>query len=251
MYCIAEPVSEERAEEIQNSKSEQTKEFERNVVGINRADPEVQAEWQDIQDRVDEEVDEDVAVRESEPEAESNIAESRPTAPTTEDNADEIEAEAEIRTEAQDDNTDSAEHSASSTDTTTAESTPLAVWTLVVRSRVNGAYVDRPTNLTPSDNWSIEYHIKEISDPSKQQSVYKAIQKRRKELIGKEKEERNAGLEQYRRVIKTFSTSGRKWREEQDRIDDELGTRVFRPLGPGSEGEKGGEEGKGIEKEKE
>ncbi len=59
MYIFAEPVTEEQADEIQAKGAAAQEEFARNVVGVGKDDPEVQAAWQELQDEVDDQVDED------------------------------------------------------------------------------------------------------------------------------------------------------------------------------------------------
>ena len=61
MYVFAEPVTEERADEIQNTGTQYAKEWARRVVGVGKNDPEAQEEWQDLQEEVDEQVSKDGA----------------------------------------------------------------------------------------------------------------------------------------------------------------------------------------------
>jgi hypothetical protein len=116
---------------------------------------------------------------------------------------------------------------------------PLMGWTLAIRNRVNGVYVERPEMLTPEDVWTVEYHIKEIA-PDTRWKLYKKVQDERRKLIGKTTEEADSSLESYRKVIRNFSNRGRKWREEQDKVDEQAEKQVFRPLGPGSKTENKG-----------
>jgi hypothetical protein len=219
---FAEPVTEEQADEIQNTKDDVRREFERTVIGIARDDPEVQAEWQDIQDRVDHDVtghvdrdaqhtvqQDQVSVAEAK---ENSRDEKESTVSDETASADQVETDVEAP----------------------VERTPLVGWTLTVRNWVNGHYVDRPENLTENDDWKIEYHIKEIPEKAKW-TQYQFLQNRRKALLGKAKEEQNRSLQAYRELIKRYSNKGRKWREEQDRIDEKIGRQVYRPLGPGAE----------------
>ncbi|KAF2652341.1 Pet127-domain-containing protein [Lophiostoma macrostomum CBS 122681] len=223
MYVFAVPVTEEEADQIQDSRSEARKEFERNVIGVKKDDPEVQAEWQDIQSRVDEEVE----ASEGEDEA--------------------LEAEVKVQNEVQSavekDSEQQASQEAKAADPADdVEGVPgqrasaaLMGWTLTIRNRVNGAYTNQPKNLEPSDNWSIEYHVQEIGEDTRRKA-YDKLLNRRKKLIGEDKEVRDRALKVYRELIREYSISGRQWREQQDRIDAEIGQRVFRPMGPGSEG---------------
>jgi hypothetical protein len=207
MYVFAEPVTEEQADEIQNSKSEARKKFERDVVGVQRDDPEVQAEWQHIQSRVDEEVEGDELQSRSE--------------------------ETDDYEEPSDEDLDAAAES-EAVDTKTESNGPLMGWTLTVLNRVNGEYVDRPENLTSLDRWTVEYNIKEIAD-SQCRKLYEKVVREREAQVGQEKQDQDMSLKRYREMIQRFSKAGRQWREQQDKIDAKIGQRIFRPLGPGSE----------------
>lgn len=284
MYIFAEPVTEEAANEIQNRKLEVQRAFARDIVGQHRDDPEVQKEWHDIQDRVDNEVDEDKIRSQVEETEEVDEIEDDDATLVESDDA-EADLEAEGAEEVEDQNAEETKdqiaeetedqiaetedkitkevegQSAEETedqiaeevegqnaeeveDHTTEEATvktvpeppkaPLMGWTLAIRNRVNGVYVPRPVQLTSEDNWTVEYHIKEIS-PESRWTLYSKVQEERRKLIGKEDDEENKGLESYRNVIRNFSNRGRKWRKEQDKVDEQTEKQVYRPLGPGSE----------------
>jgi hypothetical protein len=202
MYIFAEPVTEEQADEIQNSKSEARLKFERDVVGVQRDDPEVQAEWQEIQSRVDEEVE-----------------------------GDELKSQNEELIEDEDVTDEELDVAANNE---TESDGPLMGWTLTVRNRVNGEYVDRPENFTSLDSWMVEYNIKEIGE-SQCRKLYEKVKKERQTLVGQEKRDQDMSLQRYRQMIQNFSKAGRQWRDQQDKIDAKLGQRIFRPLGPGSD----------------
>ena len=111
---------------------------------------------------------------------------------------------------------------------------PLMGWTLAVRHRVNGSYVHRPANLTADDSWKIEYHIRELSEEDRWK-LYEKVKTTRNKLIGEEREKSSESLHNYRQLIKRYSDRGREWRQEQDALAAQTETRVFQPLGPGSE----------------
>ncbi|KAF2750254.1 Pet127-domain-containing protein [Sporormia fimetaria CBS 119925] len=221
MYIFAEPMTDEQADEIQEAKSELRKEFERTVIGIKRDDSEVQAEWQEIQDMVEQEVDGDEGKAE-EGKAEEGKAE--------EGRAEEGRAEEDDQTTPE----QSVSETEGSQDDATSSGGRLMGWTLTIRNRVNGTYVERPEDLTPSDDWKLEYCIQEIKE-AQRWKAYNGLRKRRETLIGKDREEQSKSLATYRELIKRYSIAGRKWREEQDKIDAEMGRQLYRPLGPGSE----------------
>ena len=118
--------------------------------------------------------------------------------------------------------------------TTSAPEKPLMGWILGIRNLVNGGYVDRPTNFTDLDEWKIEYHIKEIPEQSRWK-LNNALKERRRQLVGMDEDEMDKKLKHYRDLISRFSHRGRKWRMEQDQLNEEKGVQLFRPLGPGSD----------------
>jgi hypothetical protein len=289
LYAVACPVTEEEADSIQNAKTEVYKEFERDVIGLNRDDPETQAEWQDIQERVEEEMEHEELVDESKSvEAEELIEESKSTGEQVVEESQSAQNEESVEKSKSAEDQEFVEESkrvedeehiqqsrsaegsteqvneqvlptesvedvtANNDDVTTDNSAgavkitrskkmklpphkgPVTGWTVAIRNCVNGVYVDRPQDLQPSDNWKLEYHIKEIPKDGVGK-VYDSIRQRRHDLIGQDRDEQNASLARYRDIIRNYSEKGRKWREEQDQIDAEVGQRIFRPLGPGSE----------------
>jgi hypothetical protein len=106
-------------------------------------------------------------------------------------------------------------------------------WTLTVRNKVNGHYLERPEKLEPEDNWQIEYHVQEI-DQKSVWSLYNATKERRRQLIGLNDDEVNKGLANYRKIIQRYASRGRMWRAKQDQINEERGVQLYKPLGPGS-----------------
>ncbi|UPX12341.1 uncharacterized protein EKO05_0002895 [Ascochyta rabiei] len=217
MYVFAEPVTEERADDIQNTGAQYAKDWARRVVGVGKDDPEAQEAWQDLQEEVDEQVNEDGTV-------EKNVG-----AETSEDV--DTPADGETATTAEDANA-AVEPPTFAKDTNTAG--PLVGWTLTIRNKVNGHYLTRPEKLEPEDNWQIEYHINEIEEASAW-DLYNAIKERRRQLIGLNDDEQSKGLVNYRKIIQRFASRGRTWRAKQDQLDEERGVQLFTPLGPGSE----------------
>lgn len=222
MYIFAEPVTEERADEIQNALQAEHKAFERDIVGVQRDDPEIQAEWQDIQSRVDDEVDED--------EFRAQASENKRDNDT--DNGEESTEDADDQT-----SEESFKAQQEATETSNDDANKLLIgWTLALRNRVNGCYVERPEKLEPSDTWTVEYHIKEMGEVALPK-LYEQVKTERQKLIGEDRTEQKGSLRQYLSIIKKYSERGRKWREEQDKIDEKVGQQMYRPLGPGSAGE--------------
>ena len=246
MYVFAEPVTEERADEIQNTGVEYAREWTRRYIGVGKDDPETQEQWKDLQEEVDEQVSKDgvtdtgietAAVQEVEASAESEAATEGETTATTESATEDNESAAEINDSATEDNESNESDENKLTPpkhvSEGVHSGPLAGWTLTVRNKVNGHYVKRPEKLESEDNWQIEYHIAEIENDDVR-TLYKATKERRRQLVGRDEEEEQKGLANYRKVIQRYASRGRKWRAEQDQIDEERGVQLFKPLGPGT-----------------
>lgn len=249
MYVFAEPVTEEQADEIQQAGEAAQEEFARTVVGIPEDDQRSQEAWQDIQDDIDKQVGEDQnsvstgengeasTSRESLDESEAASEESaEETAEETVEEVAETPEEITKTTEEADENTDEGivRSTVDALEPTSTTEKPLMGWILSVRNLVNGGYVERPTNFTDHDEWKVEYHIKEISEQSRWK-LYNALKERRRQLIGMDEEETDKKLKHYRDLISRFSHRGRKWRIEQDQLNEEKGVQVYRPLGPGSD----------------
>ena len=278
MYVFAEPVSDERADEIQSTGAQYAKEWARRVIGVGKDDAEAQESWQDLQGEVDEQVSEDgaagkdaetvvpkeetevsaenEAAAEGESTVESQIWRQEPDNEVEEgkeevENAPSVQAETSIENEAETNAGNDAENEAESSTSTPAQtetdpfapprfekettaSGPLIGWTLTVRNKLNGQYVKRPEQLEREDNWQIEYNIQDIPE-SNVWKLYNATKERRRQLVGLNDDELDQGLQNYRKVIQRYASRGRKWRAQQDVIDEGRGVRIFRPLGPGSE----------------
>jgi hypothetical protein len=217
MYVFAEPVTEEQADDIQGVGEAAQKHFARTVVGIDKDDPKVQEAWQSIQDEVDEQVDEDKGETLTEEKVDEEVLE--------EEDIEEGSEKAPV---------DDVIDQPTPAKDTEATDGPLMGWTLTVRSKVNGGYVDRPVKISKEDDWQLEYHIQEIPQESRWK-LYNAVKDRRRGLVGEDEEEVDKGLQSYRKLIQRFSNHGREWRNEQDKINEELGVQMYRPLGPGSD----------------
>jgi hypothetical protein len=222
MYIFAEPVTEDQADEIQNAGAAAQNEFAQTVVGVGKDDPEVQAAWQDIQNNVDEQIDEDQG---------GKLTDKTP--------GDELSRQEDATETAEEETSNDAETSAPAaeeTSTTTDEpepSGPLMGWTLTIRNKVNDGYVAQPNKTTAEDDWKIEYYIQEIPEGSRWR-LYTAVKERRRGLVSNDAEA-DKSLKNYRDLIQRFSNRGREWRETQDKLNEEMGIQVYKPMGPGSD----------------
>lgn len=250
MYIFAEPVTEEEAEEIQNRGAEAQKDFTRTVVGLGKDDPEVQEPLQSNQDNVDEQIeneDSDKAVDKVESEDQPERIQESEQEGDEEVSQLEHEKEEEVEESASEESTEEADSDESPDDISTgkfpagesspgdmASRGPLMGWTLTVRSQVNGGYVHRPRSFGQEDEWKLEYNIQEIPEDSRWR-LYDALVERRRGRLAMDDEEVDLSLQLYRNLIKRYTDRGRKWREEQDQLNEELGVEMYKPLGPGSD----------------
>jgi len=101
-----------------------------------------------------------------------------------------------------------------------AEVGELLGFILTVRNSVNGKHVIRPQRMNAEERWEVEYDLAEITDRSKQVSLYAACMKRRrKEMDRHEKDNKAANY--YLKKLKKLSSEGRAWREARDLEDRE------------------------------
>lgn len=103
----------------------------------------------------------------------------------------------------------------------------ILAMTLTLRNKVNGQYTLRPEELTDKDKWSIEYSLNEVPTQRKARALYEACQVRRKKridrpLVPEDEETINVYIQKLRKLSRT----GRDWREEQDRKDNEKPVQV-------------------------
>ncbi|KAF2115071.1 mitochondrial protein Pet127-domain-containing protein [Lophiotrema nucula] len=236
MYVFAEPVTEEEADSLQDAKLAAKMAFERNTIGVNRDDPEVQEAWQDMQEQVDEEISEEGEGRAKEVTSEEESEEGERNAEEAAgEDTDQAHVEDSVSSSADSNVEGEVPEAQSAANGDLPEGKRIAGWTLTVRNRVNGAYVPRPTNLRANDDWSLEYLIQDIDDDIKVKRLHGQLQDRRHKLLGKTEEEQATDLARMRDILGKYSRRGRAWREEQDKIDAQVGKRVYRPLGPGAD----------------
>ena len=115
---------------------------------------------------------------------------------------------------------------------TTAESSKsegILAMTLTLRNKVNGKYVLRPLKMTATDEWTVEYSLTEVSDQTRARALYNACQLRRKKKMERAlvPDEDEGGVNGYIQNLRNLSTSGRKWRKKQDKMDSERPVQVL------------------------
>jgi hypothetical protein len=88
---------------------------------------------------------------------------------------------------------------------------------LTVRSKVNGHVVQRPENLQPSDDWTVEYALAEIVDPKKAEMLYKSCKQRRKAVHTRSKNDKDSVWHQsFMASIRRYTAKGRAYRKQVD-----------------------------------
>ncbi|OQO04509.1 hypothetical protein B0A48_09431 [Cryoendolithus antarcticus] len=104
---------------------------------------------------------------------------------------------------------------------TDLSSSPLFAATLITVQKVNGAQVPRPKHLTTADEWSVEYLIKPMSDPTQAWASYAACKDRRR--VAFEKKEEEEGEEKvvnaYFQRLRDMAREGREWRTKIDGLE--------------------------------
>ncbi|EON66582.1 hypothetical protein W97_05828 [Coniosporium apollinis CBS 100218] len=194
----------------------------------------------------EEEDDDDHEEEESDEEAEdSNLLDDETTEPQEDESATSASNPAEAEPNKPADSSDSSPNPSPDPDTTgftpwppyiptpgedlNPHLMPLLAMSLTVRNKVNNEYVKRPSDLTASDEWDIEYSLSEIEDASRAWTVYEACKQRRAKQFIREEAEGKPSMDFYRDQLRELSRRGRRWRSEQDALDDERGLVVYRP----------------------
>jgi hypothetical protein len=188
MYIFAEPVTADEIEAIQTKNNADIEAFQRRIL--------------DLPNR-DNDADDDASLTES-----TDAAEDSPEP-----------SESEILSSAA--STTSSSSSSAEGDSGEAPQRDLFAMLLSINSRVNGRPVLRPCNLEPQDKWTVEYELTEIQG-GQVWKLYEACQKRRqKALAGRGEDETDVAGNNYIRKLREISLSGRKYRQEQDKLDTE------------------------------
>jgi len=106
---------------------------------------------------------------------------------------------------------------------------PLLAMALTVRNKVNGKFIDRPQHLDRSDKWTVEYSLAEIPSAARAWSLYGACQNRRKKKLDDDDDvnEEDVAKNYYLRSIREMSEEGRRWRQQQDRIESKTAAVVL------------------------
>ena len=131
----------------------------------------------------------------------------------------------EYRTQADQPFLDSIDQEAAKADIDAESSSEdILAMTLSLRNKVNGEDVLRPENMTATDEWSVEYSLVEVPEPSRARALYKACQRRRSKKMEPEDSHVVSG---YVQNLRNISANGRAWRKEQDQRDEKEPVQVL------------------------
>ncbi|GLA28013.1 hypothetical protein ACMYSQ_006893 [Aspergillus niger] len=185
MYIFAEPVTDEEIHAIQTKNQAEIDAYQRRVL--------------DLPGRANEDDD------------------------TTTNDTEDIPADFESSSPADDLAEDSAT-TKSETSQDEAETTPskeIMGFALTVRNIVDGEYVDRPIQFQSPNKWSVDYELNHL-DSSKCWKLYNACQeRRRKALSGRGEDETDVAANTYIRRLREYAKKGRKYRKEQNKLDEQ------------------------------
>jgi hypothetical protein len=255
MHIFAEPVTEDEVEEMQSTNAARIKEFERNIMGLpgdkspkllKEAEhlkdwAEIQADTREAMDTHDLSLTDGAHGNDPSPTPEnSNENDTQELSGGSEDNGHvenpedgttpTVTAGAFPSSEGPHD-TRSSESAEADFDVTAdtifldsiAESAAappegkMSAWTLRIRNRVNGTYVDRPEQLKSTDTWHVDYSLVEIADSQRAWGLYQACQLRRKDLCERDAESEDRGS--FINTLRKLSQEGADWREKLDKAD--------------------------------
>ncbi|KAK5706592.1 hypothetical protein LTR97_001582 [Elasticomyces elasticus] len=247
MWVFAEPMDDGEIDAIQGKAKKSIAAFEADVMGIEKKDAEAKVEDGEKQtpDADAEFVDEaeQAIVRAAESSADGTSTTSAPDAPLAED----------ISAEGSKDYTNTSTpldpHFATSISSRVEDNLrPLFAATLIMQNFVNGAPCtdNRPTNLTKSDEWEVQYILKQAPlTMTEKWARYEGAKARRKKIFEKvRKEEVKEGEEVvkasqgknngYFTMLKEMVERGRTFRKAMERFEGEPG-RVAKRVGAAEE----------------
>ncbi|KAH6636846.1 mitochondrial protein Pet127-domain-containing protein [Chaetomium tenue] len=154
------------------------------------------------------------------------------TSATPSEDATPSSAEAEAEAETETDVEAEAEADSEIPGETQAKNKELYGLILTIRNKVDGKYVERPENLTAKQKWQVEYAIEEVK-PARAQNLYEMVLKRRKNLLYPEQgDQRDRWYDMFRGSLDRYSTTGRRFRRDEDRRQRGQPVHVYGSLEP-------------------
>ncbi|KAF7174885.1 hypothetical protein CNMCM7691_005353 [Aspergillus felis] len=217
MYIFAEPVTDDEIHAIQTKNQEEIEAYQRRILNLpleerikptTRAPSDLKAGSQSTtpaKDKTDESSDKE----------EGSLEEISTTS-----NVDQ-------ETSATSDGSPASESQDASAEQAQGEPRDLLAMTLMITNEMNGHYVERPSNFTASDKWTVRWELTEVKQPQAQ-SLYAACQNRRaKALATRGESESGVAANVYIRKLRELSRQGREFRQKEDALDRQRGIVVL------------------------
>ncbi|KAI5803239.1 mitochondrial protein Pet127-domain-containing protein [Geopyxis carbonaria] len=194
MHFVAEPVSEEQVEQIQQGRALSTKEFLKKI-------------HQKLSMAKE---DESVNETNDTPTGESSVAEQDQAVNEPEPTIEQLETSQDVDSSCTDQKLPDDTEDCSVTET---ECIALSV---KVKNYVNGISVIRPSSLDEHDKWTMSYSVTESEEKAKANSLYKSLKTRRKRPLRRRENEKPHPL---LRQLRKLSKDGEEWDANQTILD--------------------------------
>lgn len=233
LHVFAEPMSEEECDKIQDSQKAKIAEWEKKVMGKNDADAEDVAEPSLTADELagsglaNEVSQDDAAIDDHESAEGLEINEDVVITASQDDVQDSANSLFHSSEQSSSDEAANAttDNSSSNADpkflNALAESDglkPLFYATIIAQSSVNGDVKERASHLTSTDEWTIDYILKEYDIGRHQWALYEDLKARRRMSYGREEEDEAGGKEEshFINFLRKMSEKGRALRKAKD-----------------------------------
>jgi hypothetical protein len=102
----------------------------------------------------------------------------------------------------------------------------LLAMTLLTKNYVNGELVERPTNLSKKDTWTVDYEINELH-PQQGNVLLQMCKTRRRKVLDKEEDEANTENVEFLQRLRSLSEQGRIFRARENERDRRNGIVVY------------------------
>jgi hypothetical protein len=103
----------------------------------------------------------------------------------------------------------------------------LTVFKLEIENKVDGEVVDKPTHLTQSNQWIVDYTLTEVTDGAEALAKYYTMKKKYLSRVQEEKQTDGFYNGMFMKNLVDLSKRGRQWREKQDLLDSQKDTVVW------------------------
>ena len=109
-----------------------------------------------------------------------------------------------------------------------SEGKEIMGFALAIRNIVDGEQVERPVQFQTPTKWTVDYELNHLA-PGKISKLYSACQRRRQiALNGRGEDETEVAANVYIRRLRELAKKGRKYRKEQNKLDEQSEAIVLR-----------------------